>query len=84
VYLTLCQKPAVGVLLSCSEVGVYDEPWPSCYAGVRTPRLTETCEALGAVTRMAHGTMALPACLDSGTAWVEQWEAKGVVLSYKE
>ncbi len=80
-YLTLCQKPAVGGLFSCSEVGVYNKPWPRYCAGVRTPRLTESFEALGAVTRIGHGTMALPACLDSGTAWVELWEAKGVVLS---
>ncbi len=50
---------------SCSEVGVYDEPWHHCCTGIRTSRLTVTGEALGAVTRIAHGTMALPPCQDS-------------------
>jgi hypothetical protein len=35
--------------------------------GVRTSKLTWTGEALGAVTRMAHGTIALRHCLDSRT-----------------
>ncbi len=47
---------------SCSEIGVYDEPWPRCCAGVRTPRLTVNGEALRVVTRRAHGTVALLAC----------------------
>jgi hypothetical protein len=38
---------------------------PICCAGVRTSRLTMTGEALGVVTRIAHGTMALPPSQDS-------------------
>jgi hypothetical protein len=50
---------------SWSEVGVYDKPWPLCCIGVRISRLTVNGEALEAVTRRAHGTMALPPCPDN-------------------
>ncbi len=50
---------------SCSEVGVYKESWPRCCAGVCAPRLTVNGKVLGAVTRRAHGTVALPPCQDS-------------------
>ncbi len=33
-------------------------------------------EALGAITTIAYVTMAMPACLESWTAWVELWEAR--------
>ncbi len=39
--LTMSQKPAVGGVFSCSEVRVYDEPWPRCWAGVRASRLAK-------------------------------------------